>query len=453
MEHGTPTLLERTLSLVGLQKRVALDPQIPEQSGAAGAGYPLPPPFDIATSYSALARFPWIWSCAQAIMTDLSALPIRVVRVEGGKESDVDDHPFLDLIRKPIPSGRGTGLQLRQQVTLDYAIVRDAFVLTDDERKPSAMWRVHPSSCKPIVDGAYLPTAYEVGTDVVQRVPWSRVVHIRGPSWMDGAQQVYGTSPIEVLELLLNVEYDALQNARRASKRGRPDMVMSPPDSTAGAIASWTADQAKAIQRWVDNWTSSRAGVLVNPWGAKVTPVTQSLRDLEFTGVIDRGTAAQLAVMGVPPSRVQGGSANYATAGIELLIYWQNLQGYAAAIDDGFSVLAERLGRPGDRVVTDFSGVPVLQEYRKQALERVTLHIVNGMDPVEAYLAEGLLVAAERMRRSMTTATPPEEPKRYDGRRYIDAAVQHLRLVGADGIPPEDVPELVATLEAAGGER
>ena len=438
------SLWTRTLRAIGLQ-RVALDPGVPAVAGVAGDGFPQPPPYDVAATYSALSRFPWVWACAQAITTDLCGLPLKVMRRKGARWEVVEDHPVLDLMARPVESGRMRGITLRQQVTLDYAIGRNAFVLLDDAWRPRTLIRVHPESVQIVTDGAALPVRYDLGRDVRFSAAWDRVIHIRGPSWMDGQQQVYGTSPIQVLELLLNVEYDAYQRARQSAKRGRPDGVMSPPDGK-----EWNVDQAKAIQSGIDQWTSSRNGILVNPWGAKLSTLAQTARDMEFLGTIDRGTSATLAVMGVTPTRVGIQSANYATAQMEAEIHWVNRQGDAAVLDDGWSILAERVGEPGDRVMHDFATVPALQASRRAAIDRVQMHIINGMDPVDAYREEGLMSAADRMQwaQEQVKAAPPTDTTKA-ARRYLSAATSHLRLVGSEGIAAEDVPEVLATIEAA----
>lgn len=443
------SLWTRTLAAIGLRQRVALDPQVPAIASVAGTTYPQPPPYDVQATYSALARFPWVWSCAQAITTDLCGLPLRVMRKKGGKVEVVEDHPVLDLLARPVESGRMRGIALRQQITLDLAIGRNAFHLLDDPRRPRTVLRVHPESAKVLPDQAYLPVAYEIGRDIVQRFPWDRVIHIKGPSWMDGPQQVYGTSPIQVLELLLNVEHDAYQLARKQAKRGRPDAVLSPPPGE-----KWVAEQVKTMQTGANRWGADGGGLLINPWNAVLSTISQTAREMEFLGTIDRGTSATLAVMGVTPTRVGIQSANYATADKELEIHWTNLQGTAALLDDGWSILAERVGEPGDRVVHDFSRVPALQASKTSALNRVSLHIINGMDPEDAYREEGLESAADRIAWAQEhavqePAAPATDAATKTAQRHLRAARDHLRLVGPSGIPAEDVPELLASLEAA----
>lgn len=447
----SPSLWTRTLQAMGLRQRVAMDPSLPAMTAVAGTNYPQPPPYDVQATYSALARFPWVWAAGQAIQVDLGGLPLQVLRGRGGKVEVLDEHPVLDLLARPVASGRLAGITLKSQTILDYAVGRNAFWLLDDARRPQSVIRVHPESAKVIPDAAYLPIGYEIGRDVTFKVPHDRVIHMRGPSWLDGPQQVYGTSPIQVLELLLNVEYDAYQRARQSAKRGRPDGMLTP-----GEGQEWTPEQVKMIQGGLDQWTASRNGTLVIPWkGAKLSTLAQTARDMEFLGMIDRGTSAQLAVMGVTPARVGIQSANYATARNESLIHWQNRQGEAPFIEAGMSALAERLGQPGDRVVFDFSGVPALQEARGEALARVSTHIMNGMDPVDAYREEGLDSAADRIEWAMQQAQkepvkPAESATTKAARMQLQAAVSHLRLVSSDGIPADDVPELIRTLEAAG---
>jgi hypothetical protein len=108
---------------------------------------------------------------------------------------------------------------------------------------------------------------------------------------------------------------------------------------------------------------------------------------MEFVGQRTYTRDSILAAFGVPPTRVGLPSANYATAQEQSKIYWRQLQGIAALIDDALTELA--LGWGAYRVAHDFSSVDALQESRDARLNRVASWTMLGASPSDAAAYEG----------------------------------------------------------------
>ena len=108
--------------------------------------------------------------------------------------------------------------------------------------------------------------------------------------------------------------------------------------------------------------------------------------------------------------------ANYATADKEAEGYWMARKSDAALRDSADSRLAVMLGQPGDRIVTDFSGVAALRADRGARLNRAQQLWIMGVPLRQALDAEGLTdieVPEERPRPAPAPQpAPAEEPAR-----------------------------------------
>ena len=95
------------------------------------------------------------------------------------------------------------------------------------------------------------------------------------------------------------------------------------------------------------------------------------------------------AVMGVPPTVLGLPAANYATSRQQAINYWTNQIKKGKQLGELLTLIAQRFN-PDYRIEHDYSGVEALQSVRTEQLNRVQLHILNGIDPQAAYAAEGL---------------------------------------------------------------
>jgi len=96
-----PGFLASLLKAVGLVK-VLPDGKLEHSAGADfvedtafRSGY------DPKAAMSALAAFPWPYSCVQALSTDLSRVPLKAYRGTGADAEVLNDHPILQLLKQP----------------------------------------------------------------------------------------------------------------------------------------------------------------------------------------------------------------------------------------------------------------------------------------------------------------------------------------------------------------
>ena len=139
-----PGFLASLLRAVGLVK-VDSDGKVEHSAGADfvedmgfRGGY------DPKAALSALAAFPWPYSCVQAISTDLSKVPLKAFRGRGADAEVLDSHPVLDLLEQP--STRVNGVLFRRQLYTDMVLTGNAFILiAGTGSEPTALIRLHPS--------------------------------------------------------------------------------------------------------------------------------------------------------------------------------------------------------------------------------------------------------------------------------------------------------------------
>ena len=412
--------------------------------GAVASGYPTPPEDDLGQYMATMAEFPWVWACVDAISADLAGLPVYCVGADG---KQVPHPAFTRLLDQPSPTNRMPGALFKRQVVADFVLARNASIWLDQPRSPRAIRRIHPDAIETHLDTMGLPVAYTVGTSVLERVSLDRIVQVRGINWHStAAGEAYGTSPIRSLVRLLSVEQSVMRGMERGAKLTRPDAVLSPPEGQ-----TWTVDQHKRITNWVREWLTSKGGMLVLPDQSKLTALGFAPKDMEYIQALARVTSATLAVFRVPPTKVGIQAANYATAQIEDLAYWQARQADAVMLQDALTDIARRFpGFEAVEVRLDFSGVDALQAARGARLSRVGQHILNGMDTADAYEVEGMDEEAAKMRAIPTpapVAPPAEEPDR--AARHIRAAIEALSAVGDDGLSRDVAADVLVTLRRA----
>ena len=176
-----PTWFTRLLRGVGLLP----SGEIAFEAGADfAASQPAHPGYPKGDSMSAMAAFPWVYSCVSAISDDLSGLPLIAIRGEGADAERLDSHPVLDLLAQP--STRVSSQLFRKQLICDYILSGDAYALIAGEREPAALLRLIPQrvTVKPWADGQPGQYLYDSGGN--QRdYTWEEVLHLRSPSWED----------------------------------------------------------------------------------------------------------------------------------------------------------------------------------------------------------------------------------------------------------------------------
>ena len=373
----------RTLTRLGLTPVE----RIPSKMATdVSAGYPAQPGYSLEAAMSAYAAFPWVVACVNAKATDLSGLPLMVVRGSGEDAEMLQDHPALDLLRNP--SSKVTGVMFRRQMLVDLELSGNAFSLLVGDRRfldTLSLLRLHPQGVRIVPDDDGTPRYFEYTSGgASSRFDFSSVIQIRRPSWENSSAGLYGEGLIRSLHNDLEADLAAQRSAKQSAAKGRPDAIISPKSD--GDV--WTSRQISEIRARLDQMMRESGGALIMGGQASYTPLSWSPKDMEYKELRTMVRDSVLGASGVPPTRVGLPTANYATAKESMRLYWENLKGEAALIDSELTKIAQ-LWEPDLRIVHDFSAVGALQTDRTERLSRVQQWWLLGLPLTQAATMEG----------------------------------------------------------------
>lgn len=358
-------------------------PATPPVEGAY-AGFPVSQGFDAHSSMEAFAAFPWVRACLDAISTDLTGLPLKIVRGAGDQAESVEVPEIRALINHP------TSWQDREEwegnLIRQLLLSGNAYALEVGGTPPSSLPLLHCESTTVIPAAFGGPSGYRYQPYSGGTVDYAAdsVIHWRLAAWSNGPQGMLGEGLIRALQSDLNADFNAAKMSAKTARQGRPAAIFSPKDD-AGAL---TVAQAKAINEAYAKITESGTASMVVPGGMNVEFPSFTPRDLEFAEQRKLTRETVLAAFGVPPTRVGLPTANYATAQQQSTNYWLGLVGLSRLIDAGLSRIARRFS-PEYSIRHDFASVEALQEARTARLDRVQTWVDLGVDLAAAAAYEG----------------------------------------------------------------
>jgi HK97 family phage portal protein len=350
----------------------------------AQVGGPVAQDYSTVASMYAISAFAWVRACVDVIATDLSGLPIVVTRGEGKTAQRVVVPELMRLLKKPTSAQRRVAWE--RQLIAQLLLSGNAYALrVGNKARPTSLPLLHPEGVRPIPGTFGFADGFEwtpfggapVGYDA------DLVVHFALTQWQYGPQGLLGEGLIRALANDLAADLAASKLSASQSKQGRPIAVFSPSEGT-----MLTNEQRKAVVDAYTKIVSEGLAAMALPAEMDVEFPAYSLRDMEFTTQRTMTRDTILAAFGVPPSRIGLPTANYATAREQMAVYWQNLKGYAALLDDGLNSIGEGWG--ADLTTShDFSGIAALQESLDARLNRVSTWVMLGADPAAAASYEG----------------------------------------------------------------
>jgi HK97 family phage portal protein len=383
-------------------------------------------PYPAKISMSAFANHGYVYAAVSRASQDLAALPVKLIRGRGENSEIVEEHPFLDLMDQP--STYIDGFSLREQLIVDLMLTGGCYcLLAGANDQPASLFRLHPEQTRIITDPIVGIKGFEYsdsGNSV--EYPIERVVFAQSASWGAGVDALYGLGGIQPLQREISADLSAQKLASDSAKKGRPDILISPADEA----DIWDYEQRRAI---LDAYRgmSSEGGAMVLSGQVKIEPLQVTPRDLEFQAVRDYTREAISAVFGVPPSVLGDNSANYAVSRQQAQNYWEVQTKRGKKLAHLFTQIAKRFD-PSFRVEIDYSGVEALQAVRDGQIDRITKHILNGMDVSSAYAYEGLAdapVIPEDQRESEAEDLGDEEGQNV---RAFDALLRSMMKADVD---------------------
>ena len=354
--------------------------------------------YSALNSMAAMARFPWVRACVEAVSSDTTKVPHRIIKGRGKNAETIDDHPFLDLLERP--NSRTPGILFARQLVVDMLLTGDAFALVAGEGEPRALIRLHPERVKivPNDDGQIKEYEY-TGAGSSVRYGFEQVLHFRSPSWQSNPSMLYGSGAIEALHNDLTTDLAASELAATSAKTGMPTGIISPAES--GDI--WTRPQITQLREGFEKQLKAKSGTVILGAGVEYKQLSVNLRDLEYQETRKMAQRAVMAALGVVPVRVGVESANYASSRQQMRLYWEQIQARAMLTDSEWTRLLRMFpDSEGLRVVSDFSEVESLQESRTERVNRVQSWWLMGVSLQEAAALEGF----ENLNADEITAEP-----------------------------------------------
>lgn len=334
-------------------------------------------------SLGAYVQHPYVYAALSRISQDLASTPLMLLQGKGKNAKIIEDHPMLDLLEEP-----STGIDqfsFLEQLIIDLVAAGNAFILILGETDtPVSIVRLHPEQVG-IVTNETGVVGYRFDADG-QSVLYTpdRVIHIKNASWATGIQGLYGVGAVQPTQQEIKADLNVSGLVEVASKKGRPDVILSPKNE----LDVWQEETRRdVLDRY--NGMIEQGGAIVLSGQVQVDVANTSPRDVEFSKVKEFSKLAITAAFGTPLSILGEGSANFATARQEAIIHWSNVEKRGKKIAWALTKIARRFDS-SLRFEFDYSGVEALNAMRTEQIERVTAHIMNGMESGAAYAFEGL---------------------------------------------------------------
>ena len=353
--------------------------------GASWAASPngVQAPFPPKESLNAYSEHAYLYAAVTRVSEDLAALPLILTKGKGKNKQIIEDHPVLDLLKQP--SSDVDGYLFRQQVVMDLILNGTFWILKLGKSEiPTSLIRLHPEETKFKTDDkkglvGVINTSYGQSVEY----PIDRVLLGRGPTYSKGPQSNYGTPVVQPLYQELLADVNAMMLASTSSASGRPDVIISPKEEA----DVWPKEVRDEVINSYQSMAKS-GGVIALSGQANIDMLNLKPKDMEYKESRVFARQSISAAIGISPSVLGLPSANYATAMEQRKTYWTNQMMKARKIDVVLTQLA-KLWDPSLEIYHSFADIEALQN-RDQALQRIKLHIENGMSVSDAYSYEGL---------------------------------------------------------------
>tara|TARA_Y100001973_G_scaffold106141_1_gene182323 strand:- start:10842 stop:12908 length:2067 start_codon:yes stop_codon:yes gene_type:complete len=358
-------------------------PKEPNRGASWAGSYGGKNPFPPREALDAYGEHAYLYAAIQRISEDLAALPLKLLKGKGKDAKEIVEHPILDLLQQP--STEMDGFLFRQQIAMDLLLSGNCYVLLlGSNRIPSSLARLHPVETSFVTDKKKgIVGVKNVSSGSTVSYPIDRVLFSRLASYALGPKQLYGTGVVQPLFEELRSDYNSMMLVSEASAKGRPDVLISPSDEA----DVWPKEVREEI---VDNYKkmAKSGGAIALSGMAKIDLLNLKPREMEYKEARTMARESISAVCGISPSVLGMPASNYATALEQRTSYWQNQKMKAKRLEVIYNQLA-KLWDSQFSVVHVFNEIEALSS-RDQQLQRIQLHIMNGMSPQMAYQYEGL---------------------------------------------------------------
>ena len=369
-----------------------------------------------------------IMAPVQWIARSFPEAPLTILQLgTDGDEEVLEDHPLLELVRRPNPYYSGHALWMA--TITSWLLAGNAYWLKirDRRRAVSELWYVPHDLITPAwpIDGSEFISHYEYrpGAQTI-RLDREDVIHYR--YGIDPRNPRLGLSPLwSVLREVFTDDEASTYAATILRNQGVPGVIISPADGQAVSV-----DEARALQGYFDrSFTGDSRGrsMVVMTRATKIEQFGFDPQKLDLANLRDISEERVCAVLGIPAAVVGFGAGLETTkvgaTMVELkrlawegnIIPTQRL--FAAELSR--SLLPDFEPRPERyRLAFDVSQVDAMQENRNEMAQRLTTMVQGGwMSVAEARQRMGLPVDDSHhiFIRSMIAMEVPAERKKSLG--------------------------------------
>jgi HK97 family phage portal protein len=354
---------------------------------------------------------------------------------EGDSKKEIEDHPLLDLMRRPNP-GQGAS-EFMEALVAFYMIAGNSYVekVAAAGKAPKELWVQRPDRIKIVPGNNGLPQEYQYHLGGDKR-SWpvdpvtgiSPLLHLK---MFHPLNDWYGMSPIEAAAADIDQHNSSkawnvamLQNA--ASPSGV--LVFSPTEGTQTLTdAQRERIKSELVEGWVGARNAGRPLVLEGAWNW--TPTGISPQEMDWLGGLNMTSREIAQSVGVPPMLlgIPGDNtySNYQEA--RLALWEETIIPLLVHIKDEFNVwLTPHFGEDL-YLEPDFDEIPAIAEKREKKftmLQGADFLTINekrralGYDDVEGgdvILVPGVSVPLEDVLNPPETPTAETTPPPADG--------------------------------------
>jgi len=316
------------------------------------------------------------------IADKISGLPIVVERkiIQDGKETwEKDtDHQLNDLFRYINPHHDKT--DFLTHICQGMIITgKSYFRLINTPVGVSEMWPIQPGMIRIEYDSSNIPIGYTLDP-FKKKIPLKleEVLYIHQYHFTAPFEGVSALQPIR--EEALSIKYAVTQNKKFFENGAMPDILFQ--DEGLSGIA----DSLEKTEQFIKSFDQRNAGVenhhkrAILPPGIKANVVTPTIKDMMFADLVKLYREQILGFLGVPPTEAGIMQyASYANALLEKKSFWEaRLIPMKRRIEGSINrqVVYRYFGNDV-RIRLDESGVPALQEDRKEQAE-ISCNLYNS---------------------------------------------------------------------------
>lgn len=405
-----------------------------ELAGLIGVGAPTYSPAEAL----AAARMgnPWLHAAVSYRAADTAGLPFRVRVGRGEKAVELDDHPILDLIEQPNTTD--TGELYRRQQWVDLDLTGNHYGIAVGDNEPESVIRLHPDHVTVRATRTHISAYVYRDESGEMEIDPDDMIHVRHPSFSDGAQVHIGSGKVEAVNDELAAVYHLTKRLAEDARVGQPTWLISPKKE----IGTFTREQLDLLAERFTQSLLSRQKVITQGASIDATQLSHKISDMDPSGTREHARQSIIAACGMVPVRLGLETANYAQSREMMRLYWRGLQSDARLVDAGWTRLGRMFERGKSRklyVAHNFAGVEWLQQDRSDAQKRAKVWMDDfHLEPAYAASIEGF--------EDVDFTRVVEQPADDAGAQVIEELQAAAKLLETDGGDPEAVADALASI-------